>query len=42
MAYWCDSCGREVSEYTGDPRMCGKCGDMAVWRKAIEVEAKEY
>lgn len=32
MAYWCDGCGRQVlalTEYTGDPPFCGKCGEMA-------------
>jgi len=37
MSYWCDSCGREVTEYTGDPRMCLGCGGMAEWREDTEA-----
>ena len=38
MAYWCDSCGRECSTYTGDPRICLGCGGMAEWREDDEEE----
>ena len=41
MPYWCDSCGRECSTYTGDPRMCLMCGGMAEWRAEEELSYEQ-
>jgi len=38
MRTWCESCGKEVTVYTGDPPYCPKCGEMAEEREEDKEE----